>query len=440
MPDTLPVMETKGVAVVVPDTVEERLAGTVAENVGKAEAVFAEEALADALTEPVAGSEGAPVLEPETEPLGVPNAPSERVGSADMDSDKEPDWLAQDVGEGVVKPLEVPQSVTTAVRDAVEDTVAEADIVRERGAVADAVEVTDSRGEAVPLGIVEGVTVADADCENTPVTVPEGDTENSGVPVAAGETVAAALSVDVVLAVPVPDTDDVDERVFSAVPEPTPEVVPVGSGERDAEAESVARAVVETDAVKEPERLTLGELLAEALPEGCAEFVRVPTTERDAVLETDTVTVGVSPSEEVGALEADGGVEGDTTGVADAGGVRESLLAGVCVAEADSHAEAEPGCRDFVPLSVIVGELVPEAGSGEEDTVPEGSSEGVPDEQRVGPAAHAVGETVPVTGAEGEPEPLAEPVAEATRGVAVLGPADGDVEKEVVALPVRVPP
>jgi hypothetical protein len=84
-------METKGVAVVVPDTVEERLAGTVAENVGKAEAVFAEEALADALTEPVAGSEGAPVLEPETEPLGVPNAPSERVGRADMDSDKEPD-------------------------------------------------------------------------------------------------------------------------------------------------------------------------------------------------------------------------------------------------------------------------------------------------------------------------------------------------------------
>jgi hypothetical protein len=146
--------------------------------------------------------------EAEDVPLGEPLVVLRAERVWDRVTETVPVWDTEGVEEGDTEPLPrpgLPEGELEPLDAGVAEphTVAEADIVRERGAVADAVEVTDSRGEAVPLGIVEGVTVADADCENTPVTVPEGDTENSGVPVAAGETVAAALSVDVVLAVPV---------------------------------------------------------------------------------------------------------------------------------------------------------------------------------------------------------------------------------------------
>jgi hypothetical protein len=343
VPETHPVFDLGGEGVVEGDTAAVIDPRTLAVRDGVAVPVFSAEALADAHAVPDGASVASGEYETDTEPDSVLSAPSERLARGEKDSDSEPDCEGQGVEEGDAAPLAVPQNVAASVRDAVEDTVAVELTEGVRTGDADTVEEPEPAVVAEPLNGAEGVTVAEGETLLSLVAVGEGDSDPGGVPEGTPDAVAKALAVALVVADTVWEPDAVGERVATGEIEASGVVVPVGNAEREAEGEPEARV----DAEGELDGVVVSdgrdELLVEALPEGAAEPLRVLGAVRVADADAVPETEGLLPSEGVGALELEGGAEGDTSIVRDAAGERDALPSGDPVKDAEAQPEGEPG-------------------------------------------------------------------------------------------------
>jgi hypothetical protein len=439
VPDTEPDIVRREVGVTVED--EEALRDktpeelTVGANVSVGTGVALAEAHAEAEGESEARALAVLVTRAEKE-----SKPCERLTEGVANTEMVSLAGGEGVVEGDTRLLGVPQGDGSPVVDAVEDTVAVGEPVSLRREVADTVEDAVIKGVAEPLPSAEGVPVVEPEAVGRTVTVGVGESDTGEVSVGCGESVAAAVDVGGAVVVTVPAAVLVEVRELAGVPLSGPVVEPDAEGEREAEGQTEGAAVPDGEPLPVAEGEGSGELVVEALPEGGTERERVGTPERVADAVMEPVTVDVSARDAVGALVWDSFNVGDKAGVRVGGGERDAELSGEPVMEAEVQPESVPGCSVLVPCSVTEEEVVPE-GASEGKVLPVALAEGDGVGEREGPPTQPVAEGEPVPGAEGDVDTLGEPVGvfPPAPGVAVLGAAEGDVEKDVVALREPVP-